>query len=355
MADEVSLDQSRPKISIGGQDKPALTGGLLTLRIQEDVHGLYGCEAAFGNWGDVAGKSDFLYFDRKTLEFGKKLTVNLGTDAIFTGNITGLEAGFQEGNAPSLTVLAEDRFQELRMTRRTRTFADMSDSAVINQVATDHGLTPDVSVTGPTHKVIAQLNQSDLAFLRERARAVDGELWMTDSTLSVKARANRTSTPLKLTLGKELREFKVLADLAGQRTGIDVTGWDVAGKTGLKENAAESVVSGELKGGDGGASILSSAFGQRKETVANAAPLSSDEAKAHAEAIFKEHARRFVRGRGIAEAKATLRAGATVKLDGLGPLFEGEYYLVSVTHVFDGAKGLRTEFVAERPGLGKPK
>jgi uncharacterized protein len=355
MADEVSLDQSRPKISIGGQDKPALTSGLLTLRIQEDVHGLYGCEAAFGNWGDVAGKSDFLYFDRKTLEFGKKLTVNLGTDAIFTGNITGLEAGFQEGNAPSLTVLAEDRFQELRMTRRTRTFADMSDSAVINQVATDHGLTPDVSVTGPTHKVIAQLNQSDLAFLRERARAVDGELWMTDSTLSVKARANRTSTPLKLTLGKELREFKVLADLAGQRTGIDVTGWDVAGKTGLKENAAESVVSGELKGGDGGASILSSAFGQRKETVANAAPLSSDEAKAHAEAIFKEHARRFVRGRGIAEAKATLRAGATVKLDGLGPLFEGEYYLAAVTHVFDGAKGLRTEFVAERPGLGKPQ
>jgi phage protein D len=354
MADDDTLAQSRPKISLGGQDKPALTGGLLSLRIHEDVQGLYGCEAAFGNWGDVNGKSDFLYFDRQTLEFGKKLTVKLGTDPIFTGLITGLEAGFQEGNAPQLTVLAEDRFQELRMTRRTRTFADMSDSAVINQVASDHGLTPDVSVTGPTHKVVAQLNQSDLAFLRERARAVDGELWMSDATLSVKARANRTSTPLKLTLGKELREFKVLADLAGQRTGVDVTGWDVAGKAGLKENAADSTVSGELKGGESGASILSSAFGQRKETVANAAPLSSDEAKAHAEAIFKQRARRFIVGRGVAEANAKLRAGATVKLEGLGKLFEGEYYLVAVTHVFDGAKGLRTEFTAERPGLGKP-
>ena len=36
-----------------------------------------------------------------------------------------------------------------------------------------------------------------------------------------------------------------------------------------------------------------------------------------------------------------------------GPLFSGKYYVCEVKHLFDG-EGLRTEFVAERPGLGKP-
>ena len=130
-------------------------------------------------------------------------------------------------------VLAEDRFQDLRMTRRTRTFADVSDADVISQVAGDHGLTPSVGVSGPTHKVLAQVNQSDLAFLRERARALDAELWVSDSTLNVQPRASRGGSPVTLTYGKELRELRVLADLAGQRTSLEVTGWDVSGKQAL--------------------------------------------------------------------------------------------------------------------------
>jgi len=64
------------------------------------------------------------------------------------------------------------------MTRRTRSFADASDADVMRTVAQDHSLTPDIDVSGPTHKVLTQVNQSDLAFLRERARAVDAEVWV---------------------------------------------------------------------------------------------------------------------------------------------------------------------------------
>ena len=42
-----------------------------------------------------------------------------------------------------------------------------------------------------------------------------------------------------------------------------------------------------------------------------------------------------------------------MKLAGLGPLFEGDYYLAAAEHVFDGAHGLRTELELERPGLGR--
>ena len=41
-------------------------------------------------------------------------------------------------------------------------------------------------------------------------------------------------------------------------------------------------------------------------------------------------------------------------LGGLGPLFTGKYDVVEVSHRFDAAQGLRTEFVVERPWLGRP-
>jgi hypothetical protein len=135
----------------------------------------------------------------------------------------------------------------------------------------------------------------------------------------------------------ELREFSVLADLAGQRTSVVASGWDVASKKTVLHEADESIVKSELSDGESGASILLSKFGVRKETLVHTLPTDS--------------ARRFVSGFGVASCDARLRVGATVDLQNLGPLFSGAYYLSEVTHRFDGTHGLRTEFVAERPGL----
>ena len=41
-------------------------------------------------------------------------------------------------------------------------------------------------VDGPRYDVVQQLNQSDLAFLRERARLVQAELWCDGRTLHLK-------------------------------------------------------------------------------------------------------------------------------------------------------------------------
>src|SRR5881628_2813841 len=186
-----TVKPARPAIVVGGQEKEALGQGLLGMVVHETVSGLYRCEAVFGNWGTVAGQVGFLYFDRRLLDFGKTFAIKLGNDTLFEGRITGLEAHFPEGRPPELAVLAEDRFQDLRMTRRTRTFADVTDADVIQRVASDHGLSADVDASGPNYKVLAQVNQSDLAFLRERALSIDAELWMDNSKLQVKARARR--------------------------------------------------------------------------------------------------------------------------------------------------------------------
>ncbi|HYV24495.1 MAG TPA: hypothetical protein VE969_04600 [Pyrinomonadaceae bacterium] len=351
--DTPGLKSSRPSMFVAGQEVPELGAAMQSLMIAESTTGLYRCEATFGNWGSINNTTDFLYFDRKTLDFGKDFEVKLESDSLFQGKIMAMEASFPEDKSPEISVLAEDRFQDLRMNRRTRTFTDVSDSDVINQIATDHGLSPSVDVNGPTYKVLAQVNQSDLAFIRERARSIDAEVWMEGNNLNAKEHTGRNGADLQMTYGKELREFTVLADLAMQRTSVAVNGWDVSSKSALQYEATDSVISSELNGDTSGVSILQSALGARKEALAHTVPLNHDEAQHEAETFFKMSARRFVVGRGVAETKASLRVGTKLDLQGLGPLFNGKYYAVEVKHIFDLAKGLRTEFKSERLGIGK--
>jgi phage protein D len=359
MADGTSTDNAlraaRPTLRVDGREQAELAAGLLELSIVETDQGLYRCEATFGNWGPKNGETGFLYFDRALLDFGKPFEVRLGTtDVLFEGRIMALEADFPESAPPTLTVLAEDRLQDLRMTRRTTTYADVSDADVLRQVASKHGLTPELDVSGPTHKVLAQVNQSDLAFLRERCRAVDVELWVEGRTLKAKKRGARaTGEALKLGRGNELTAFTVLADLATQRSAVTVSGWSVQDKEALTHEAGPSVLGAELGSDESGASLLSSKLAERKEAVVHAVPLGAQEAQARAEGLFRQMARRFVVGRGTAQTDARLRVGTRVELTGLGPLFSGKYHLAEVKHLFDGERGLRTEFLAERVGLGR--
>jgi len=347
------LRASRPTILIDGREEPGLSQGLLELSVRETVQGLYRAELRFGNWGPKGNQIGFLYFDRKKLDFGKELRLQLEGDLLFQGRVSAIEARFSEGSSPEIAVLLEDRLQDLRMTRRTRTFNDVSDADVITSIANDHGLSPSVDLSGPTHKVLAQVNQSDLAFIRERARAAGAELWIDDRTLNARPRTSRNGQTLKLKYGADLRHFTALADLAHQRTSVAVSGWDVSGKQSITQKADEASVRGELGSDSSGAKILGDTFGKRDESVAHTVPLTTDEAKAQAEAWYRTTARRFLVGRGLAQPNAKLRVGVWIELDGLGSLFNGKYYLADVHHFFDGTSGFRSEFTAERPGLGE--
>jgi phage protein D len=351
-ATQPRLRASRPVVLVDGRERPALAEALLALSVAEDVQGLARCEATFGNWGPSSGDTGFLYFDRALFDFGKALAIKVGADAVFDGRITALEGRFQPASPPELVVLAEDRLQEFRLTRRTRTFASVSDADVARRIASDHGLTATVSVTGPAHAVLAQVNQSDLAFLRDRARAIEAEVWVDGRMLHLAPRASRAGGAIRLGYGNELRECTATADLAGQHTAVVAAGWDVSAKRALRDEATDAVIAGELAGGVSGPAALKTAFGDRKETLAHVATATAQENRARAEAFLRQTARRFVVARGTAEADGRIRAGATVELTGLGPLFSGKYQVAEARHLFDGGQGLRTEFVAERPGLG---
>ena len=209
-------------------------------------------------------------------------------------------------------MLLEDRLQDLRMTRRTRTFNDVSDSDVIQSIAGDHGLTPAVELTGPTHKVLAQVNQSDLAFLRERARAAGAELWIDGRTLNAKPRTARTAahaqTRPTAAICASSPHWPTSRTSARAST---VSGWDVNGKQASRRKPTRRAVRSELGSDSSGAKILGDAFGERDEI-----------GRAHRAAHQRRGAGRAPRpgtapqraaswsGRGLAQPNAKLRVGA---------------------------------------------
>jgi phage protein D len=348
---------ARPMLRIDGQLQQSLGDAeLQSLLVEETTLGLFRCEASFLNWGPRRGEVGFTYFDRQMLDFGKVFSVEFGPpgadNPVFAGRISGIEAHYPPGRPPEIQILAEDRLQDLRMERHTRSFENVTDADVVRRIAGQHGLTAQVDITGPTYRALAQFNQSDLAFLRERMAAVDAELWIDDRTLYAQARARRSAGSVSFTYGKELLEFSVLADLADQRTAVKVSGWNVGAKEAIEVEVGENAISAELNGGRSGGGLLAQALAQRRESVALVMPLSQAEARQMAEARYRHRARGFIRGSGLVDGNVKIRVGATVNLLGLGPLFEGAYYVTVARHTFTLDEGYRTAFEVERAGLG---
>ncbi|MDT7951094.1 MAG: contractile injection system protein, VgrG/Pvc8 family [Acetobacteraceae bacterium] len=341
---------ARPTVEIDGQRIDRLESALLALDVADSVEGMAHAELTFGNWGgDTPG---FQFFDRRTLEFGKPITLKLGDDALFVGRIGALCADYPDGGPPTVTVLAEDRLQDLRMTRRSRSFEQATLADVAQRIAGEHGLVPRIDFDAVTQPLIAQVNQSDLALLHDLARREDATVWVDNRELHL-ARL-RPDTQVDLRWAGSLREFHVEADLAGQRTALVASGWDVSLRTGVSYRADRAAIGTELGSDDGGAAILAATLGDRVDCIAHAMPRNQTEARAVAEGTFRHVARAFVRGEGVAEANGALRVGARLALTGLGPLFDGFYRATAIRHRFDQAAGLRTEFRCERPGIGRP-
>jgi phage protein D len=354
-ADRSAIVSARPAIEVDGQARPRLDAGLLRLAVRDGVDGLASCEAEFGNWG--VGEQEqlgHLWFGRDVLEFGKTLRIKLGDQVLFDGCIMAIEATFPPTSAPTLVVRADDRLQDLRMTRRTRHFEGVSDADVVRQIANDHGLQADVNLNGPTWPLLVQANESDLAFLRRRMLAADADLSLRDGKVRVRSRSQRTEPDLTLTRGNQLRDIRLTADLAHQRTAVTCSAWDVSGKQAAAETAEAACLGNEARDGDSGAQVLQQALGARKDTIAHRLPGDSAGARSEAESHFRLIARRFVMGTGEADANPRLCPGARVDLQGLGPLFSGAYGVNDVIHRFDLQRGLRTEFTVERAWIGRP-
>lgn len=356
---EPLLTTACPVFRVEGADRFELARDLVRLEVEEGVDGLKHLNARFIAIGPDQGSDEerLLYMDGRILDFGKKLEVAIGPlhnqRIIFDGFISALEVSFDDGEIPEVSICAEDRLMDLRMTRRMKTYEQMNDADIASEIAEAHGLAAQVDAEGPGYDRVQQWNMSDLAFLRERARLIQAEVWVDGDTLHFKSRDKRSGTELTLVRGTEIMTVRASADLAHQRSSVRVSGYDATQREVIDEEAGEEVVMAEVSEGRSGVSILQSAFGERVSHRSREVPLESGEASEWARAEMLRRARRFVSVDGVTGGSPEMVVGSLLTLEQMGEAFDGGgYYVTRVQHTFDQEHGHNTRFEAERATVG---
>jgi hypothetical protein len=345
---------ARPTVLVDGQRNDQAIEMLRACVVREAEGGLSSLSLTLSNWGMAQGRIGFLFDAGGAIGLGTRLKLYFGETsaprALFEGEVHAIEAQAAQGTPPEICFLAEDKLFAARLARRSALYADMRPADVVQQVASRLGLQADIGELGGDSGTWAQLNESDLAFLRRLLARFDADLQWSGEQLQVRRRAERERGTLNLSMYSQLRQLRIVADLAEQVTEVTAGGFDLA--TGSAYRARSSGAMAGPGSGRNGASLLQP-LQPRAEHLAPLACRNEAEARALADAAFDQRARRFVRAHGSTEGNAELRVGTTLRIDGVGRRFDNHYAVVEATHRYDLLSGYGTDFVAQSAYLAQ--
>lgn len=94
-------------------------------------------------------------------------------------------------------------------------------------------------------------------------------------------------------------------------------------------------------------------FGENPHNEINQRGIDQERANVMADAVYRKRAREFLKVDGETIGLPRIRAGKYVEIRGMRPPFDGFYYCEKTVHTY-GPTGLRTRFLARRPGMPFP-
>jgi uncharacterized protein len=302
-----------------------------------------------------------------TFDLDNKLTLAIGyapdpLEEVFEGDVTGIEVRFPNGGMPTMTLVAHDYLHRLGEGEYARGFGPLPDVLIAAILSAENLLLPAIDPTiAAASTAIAAVNfifsgtgrkqaeQSDLDFMKEIAATYDADFWVEGDVLYF-SRFFKDYTPsLTLKWGESLLDFTPKVSTVGQVAGVAAkftlreipldfvvtVGWDFN-----REALVLTVVPGLA-----GTVAAKSLVGPLLTTITD--PLASPADIVNSALVLAHELRKLLNNRltgsGTAIGDPRIRAGAIIRLEGLGQDFSGDYRIASADHIF-GADGYRTKF-----------
>jgi len=266
--------------------------------------------------------------------------------------------------ASTLQVWGQDASWLMNLEEKVKEWVDVTDADVANAIFNDYGITPatdNANDDSPSHTEDGHSlmqRTSDIQFLRNLARR-NGKLCR---VVCADQPGNRTGYFVKPNLdGDPILTLTLNQPQTWMVGALDIE-WDVTRPTAVKASQAlfndrdEDGVSADTS--DSGLTLLDAqglaAFSGKDMTVILTAPVDdAGELTLRAESLLRE-AGWFVRCEGeadVARLNAVLRVGTVVRLDGIGAVHSGKYYVWSVRHTIT-ADSHKMNFVLVRNAVG---
>jgi Bacteriophage probable baseplate hub protein len=298
-------------------------------------------------------------------DIDNKLSVAMGyapdpLEEMFVGEITGVEANFPNQGMPSMTLVAHDYLHRLAQGSYARGFGPLPDFIIASILSLENRLIPLIEpVVRESSVAVALVNllfkgtgrkqrgQSHLELLTEIAATYDAEFWVEGDFLYLARFMKEYAPRLTLTWGESLLEFTPKVTTVGQAAGVAMrftlreipldflvsVFWDFD-----RERLGISVLPGlaapAAKSGAPVFTIIDRPIGSPADIMNSALVIAHE---------LRTKLNNRLTGTGSAIGDPRIRAGAVIRLDGLGSDWSGLYRVRSSTTTNDSG-GLRTNF-----------
>lgn len=281
-------------------------------------------------------------------------------DPVFVGDVTGVQVSFPNGGMPSMTMVAHDHLQRLSEGKASRGFGPLPDALVAAILGAENLLIPmiDPAVAAASTALAAinfifggsgvkQTGQSNLQLLQTIAARYDADFWVEGDVLYLSRFIKEHEPRLTLTWGESLLDFSPKMSTVGQVAAVSMrftlreiplsflvtVFWDFD-----RESVGISIVPGEAAGAAG---ISGPSLTIIDRPISSPADIAASALSIYSELRKKLNGR--LTGSGSALGDPRIRAGAVIRLEGLGPDFSGDYRVSSASHSLDGG-GYKTNF-----------
>lgn len=272
-----------------------------------------------------------------------------GTVSLIMGEITAIEPLMEGGMTSSIVVQGLHKSHRMFRQVKSKSYLNIKDSDIATQIAGSVGLSPQVESTTTVYDHLFQHNQTDLAFLNQRAWRIGYECFVDDNKLYFRKPLESGAT-ITLKWGEALISFRARESLAEQVSEVLVKGWDPASMQAIVGSASSGTLYPASTAG--GEHTKARDFGAGSVSLVDVPVVSQAEANNIAQARLDELSGAFVVAEGVAYQQPGVRAGQFVKLEGIGTKFSGTYMVSQARHVFN-EDGLTVHFTARgaRSGL----
>jgi Bacteriophage probable baseplate hub protein len=302
-----------------------------------------------------------------TFDIDNKLRLSMGyapdpLEQLFVGEVTGVEVSFPNGGMPTMKLVAHDYLNRMTQGTKVRGFGFLPDFLIAMIMSAESLLIPvidpAVEIASTAKAVINAIfvgtgekqgspgrGESNFDFMKRIAAQYDADFWVDGDVFYLSRFLKEYSPRLTLTWGQSLLDFSPRVSTVGQVAGVSMkftlreipldflvtVFWDFDRETlgfSIVPGAAGTVVGG------GSLTICDQAISSPADIAASALVILHK---------LRQKLNQRLTGSGSAIGDPRIRAGAVIRLEGLGPDFSGDYRVRSATHSMDSG-GYRTNF-----------
>ncbi len=293
----------------------------------------------------LGGSGSYKWMDSNTLDLGKPVVISADPKGeeekgeLLSGEITAIEPEFIKDIGAAILVRGYDKSHRLHRGKKTASFLQQSDSQIVSKIAQTCGLQADVEATRPTHEHVIQDNQTDMEFIQERAWRNGYFVYADHNKLIFRSKPATSGPAPVLKWGENLHEFQARLTTADQVEKAEVHSWDTSQKKAiLGTKASPSPIKPGISGETHGGNAARKAFGGQSVEVVIDHPVDTlEEANAIAQSVINEKCNAFLQAEGTCDGNPAVRAGATVKIEGIGKKFSGSYLITHAIHRYDSS------------------